>query len=134
MATYARAGLLALALTGQLACTNAAVDKAIGTTTGTSTVLVTRGERGLTVENRAGRPLLNIRLEILGSDNSTVFIYTLPTLDAAATREIPFADFRAEDGTMFEPGSSTVKEVKTTARDTLGNSYAVTMPWEAGQR
>jgi hypothetical protein len=134
MATYSRAGLLALALIGQLACTNAAVDKAVGTTTGTSTVLVTRGERGLTVENRAGRPLLNIRLEILGRVNSTVFIYTLPTLDTAATREIPFDDFHAEDGTIFEPGSSAVEEVKTTARDTLGNSYAVTMPWEAGPR
>ena len=125
-----RAGVVALALIGQLACTNAAVDKAVGTTTGTSTVLVTRGERGLTVENRVGRPLLNIRIEINARDTSTTFIYTLPTLDTAATGEIPFADFRAEDGTLFEPGSTPAKDIKTTARDTLGNGYAATMPWE----
>src|SRR5205085_7218570 len=102
---YARAGVVALALIGPLACSNPAVDTAVGTTTGTSTVIVARGEGGLRVENRAGRPLLNIRLEIFGRDSPTVFNYTLPTLETGATREIPFADFHAEDGTLFEPGS-----------------------------
>ena len=67
-------------------------------------VVVARAERGITVENRAGRPLLNIRLVIEGRDSGTAFVYTLPTLDTGATREVPFADFRTEDGTLFEPG------------------------------
>ena len=74
--------------------------------------------------------LLNIRLVIEGRDSGTAFVYTLPTLDTGATREVPFADFRTEDGTLFEPGSAAAKQVKTTARDTLGNSYNLTTPWE----
>ena len=128
--------LLALAVIGQLACSNAAVDTAVGTTTGVSAVVVARAERGITVENRAGRPLLNIRLVIEGRDSGATFASTLPTVDAGATREVPFADFRGEDGTLFEPGSTAAKQIKTTARDTLGNSYDVTTPWEpeAGPR
>jgi hypothetical protein len=132
-----RTRLFALALIGQLACSNAAVDIAVGTASGASTVVVARAERGITVENRAGRPLLNIRLLIEGRDNGgAAFAYTLPTLDTGATREIPFADFRSEDGTLFELGSTAATQVKTTARDTLGNNYDVTTPWEPepGQR
>jgi hypothetical protein len=134
MIRFFRTGLM-LSLMGQLACSNAAVDKAVGNANGVSAVVVTRAERGISVENRVGRPLLNIRLAIEGGD-SNVFVYTLPTLDTGATREVPFADFRTEDGTLFEPGSVAAKQVKTTARDTLGNNYAVTTPWEPepGQR
>ena len=126
-------GFLALALIGQLACSNAAVDTAVGTTNGVSSVVVARAERGITVENRAGRPLLNIRLVIEGRDSGAAFGYTLPTVDAGATREVPFAEFRSEDGTLFDPGSTAAKQIKTTARDTLGNSYDVTTPWEPDQ-
>lgn len=124
---------LALALIGQLACSNAAVDTAVGTTNGVSSVVVARAERGITVENRAGRPLLNIRLVIEGRDSGPTFAYTLPTVDAGATREVPFADFRSDDGTLFDPGSYPAKQIKTTARDTLGKSYDVTTPWEREQ-
>jgi hypothetical protein len=132
MSRFFRIGL-ALSLIGQLACFNAAVDKAVGTTDGASAVVVTRAERGISVENRVGRPLLNIRIAIEGRDGGAVFVNTLPTLDTGATREVPFADFRTEDGTLFEAGSVAAKQVKTTARDTLGNNYAVTTPWEPGQ-
>jgi hypothetical protein len=110
------------------ACTNAAVDKAVGTTDGTSEVSLTRTDTGITVQNRVGRPLLNIRVTI--EPAGAAFAYTLPTLDPGATRDIPFADFRSEDGTLFEPGSHHPTEVKATARDTLGNSYDVTAPWD----
>jgi hypothetical protein len=119
-----------LGLLAQLSCTNAAVDKAVGSATGASTIAVARNERGIAVENRVGRPLLNIRLAIEGGDNAATFIYSLPTLDTGATREIPFADFRTEDGALFEPGSATPKQVRATARDTLGNNHAVTLPWQ----
>jgi hypothetical protein len=120
------AALTVLALT---ACTNAAVDKAVGTTSGTSEVVLTRTETGITVQNHVGRPLLNLRVAIEPDGPGAVFRYTLPTLDAGATREILFADFRSDEGTLFEPGSVAPKEVKATARDTLGNSHAATMPW-----
>ena len=129
MTRFLRTGatLIVLALT---ACTNAAVDKAVGITEGTSEVILARTQTGITVQNHVGRPLLNIRVTIDPGGTSAVFLYTLPTLDAGATREIPFADFRSEDGTLFEPSSHNPKQVKATARDTLGTSYDVTAPWE----
>jgi hypothetical protein len=122
----------AAALMVHVACTNAAVDKAVGTTDGTSGVLVTRTGKGITVQNQAGRPLLSVRIAIESRDGATVFVHTLPTLDAGASHDVAFADFRTEDGTLFEPGSGAPKQIKTTARDTLANSYDVTTPWEPG--
>ena len=120
----------AVALIVHIACTNAAVDKAVGTTDGTSGVLVTRTGKGITVQNQAGRPLLNIRIAIESRDGGAVFVHTLPTLDAGASHEVAFSDFRTEDGTLFEPGSAAPKQIKTTARDTLSNSYDVTTRWD----
>ena len=51
---------LPLALMGHIACSNAAVDKAVGTTDSAATVVVARTDTGISVQNRAGRPLLNI--------------------------------------------------------------------------
>ena len=123
---------LAVALVGLAACTNAAVDKAVGSTDGTATVAVTRTGTGINLENRAGRPLLNIRVAIETRDGA-MFLHTLPTLDTGLSKEVRFAEFRTEDGTLFEPGSAAPTQVKTTARDTLANNYDVTTPWEAQQ-
>ena len=122
---------LALALMGRIACSNAAVDKAVGTTDSAATVVVARTGTGISVQNRVGRPLLNIRAAIETRDGA-VFLHTLPTLDAGVTHEVRFADFRTEEGALFEPGSIVPTQVKTTARDTLGNKYHVTTPWEPG--
>ena len=127
--------LAALTVLAVSACTNAAVDKAVGTTDGGSEVVLARTESGITVHNRVGRPLLNIRVVLEPAGDGPVYFHTLPTLDAGVTREIPFADFRSEEGALFEPGSHEPKQVKATARDTLGNSYDVTAPWApAGSR
>jgi hypothetical protein len=130
MTRFFRSGrALTLALVALSACTNAAVDKAVGSTSGTSTVVVARTEAGISVQNSAGRPLLNIRVGIETRDGQ-VFLYTLPTLDAGLTKEVRFAEFRTDDGTLFEPGGASPSQIKTTARDTLGNSYDVATPWE----
>ena len=123
---------VALTLMAHVACSNAAVDKAVGTSDGASGLIVSRTEKGISLQNQAGRPLLNIRIAIAPRDDGRVFVHTLPTLDAGAAREVPFADFRSEDGTLFDPGSVAPKEIKTTARDTLANSYDVTTPWDGG--
>lgn len=120
---------LALALMGHIACSNAAVDKAVGTTDPAATIVVARTETGISLQNRVGRPLLNIRAAIETRDGA-VFLHTLPTLDAGVTYEVRFADFRTEEGALFEPGSVVPTQVKTTARDTLGNNYDITTPWE----
>jgi hypothetical protein len=70
--------------------------------------------------------VLNVRVEI-EADNT--FVHVLPTLDAGATREVRFAEFRTDEGALFEPGYFAPKQIKATARDTLGNSYEATVQW-----
>lgn len=111
------------------ACSNAAVSKAVGTTDRPSTIVVDRSESAVIVENRAGRPLLNVRVTVEPTETGTPFIHVLPTMDAGEKRDLAFTDFRSEDGTLLDPVSVRPMQVKVTARDTLANNYDVTIPW-----
>jgi hypothetical protein len=118
------AALLCIALG---AC-NAALDKAISTTEGTTGLTVSRSDTAVVVVNGAGRPMLNVRATIEGEEGRT-FIHVLPTLEAGQKTDLRFADFRTEDGILFDPGVTRGKQIRVTARDTLANSYDVTSPW-----
>jgi hypothetical protein len=109
-------------------CTNAAVDKAIGTTEGAKRLLVTRSDTAVVVDNAAGRPLLNIRATIEG-DAGVTFVQVLPTLDTGQKADLRFGDFRTEDGTLFDPAVTRARRIKVAARDTLANNYDVVVPW-----
>jgi hypothetical protein len=104
-------------------CTNAAVDKAVGTADGTPEIGIERTAAGVLVANQAGRPVLNVRLEV------DEFFHVVPALDAGAKREIRFAEFRTTDGTLLDPAVATPAQITLTARDTLGNTYEATVPW-----
>lgn len=111
------------------ACTNAAVDKAIGATEGATGLSVTRSDTAVVVENGAGRPLLNVRATI-EADAGATFVQVLPTLDTGQKTDLRFADFRTEDGMLFDPAIARPKQIRVTARDTLANNYDLTVPWE----
>lgn len=110
-------------------CTNAAVDKAVGTTEGTTGPAISKSDTAVVVENGAGRPLLNVRATI-EADAGATFVQVLPTLDTGQKADLRFADFRTEDGTLFDPAGARPKVIRVTARDTLANNYDVTIPWE----
>jgi hypothetical protein len=112
------------------ACSNAAMSKAVGTTDGKSAIVVGRSESAVSVENRAGRPLLNVRVTVETGETGTPFVLVLPTMDTGEKRDLRFEELRSEDGALFDPVSVHPRQVKVTARDTLANSYDVTIPWE----
>ena len=112
------------------ACSNAAVSKAVGTTDGRSAIVVGRSESAVSVENRVGRPLLNVRVTVETVDTGTPFVLVLPTMDTGEKRDLRSEELRREDGALLDPGSVHPRQVKVTARDTLANSYDVTIPWE----
>ena len=126
-----QAGRTVAALIGTallLGCTNAAVDKAVGTAEGAKGLMVIRSDAAVAVENGAGRPLLDIRATI-EADAGARFVNVLPTLDTGQKAELRFGDFRTEDGTLFDPAMTRPNRVRVTARDTLANNYDVTVPW-----
>ena len=113
------------------ACTNPAVSKAVGTAAdGDTPVVVRMSESAVTIENHAGRPLLNVRITIAGADPAKPFILVVPTIDTGATSELVLTSFRSEDATMLDPSAVHPTQVMVTARDTLAKTYEVTVPWK----
>jgi hypothetical protein len=112
------------------ACSNAAVSKAIGTTDGKSEIVVVRSESTVSVENHVGRPLLNVRVTVETVETGTPFVLVLPTMDNGEHRDLRFEELRNEDGTLLDPVAVHPRQLKVTARDTLANSYNVTIPWD----
>jgi hypothetical protein len=112
------------------ACSNAAVSKAVGTTGGTSAIVVGRSESAVTVENGVGRPLLDVRVTVEAGETGKPFVVVVPTMDTGEKRDLRFEELRSEDGALLDPVSVHPRQVKVTARDTLANSYDVTLPWD----
>lgn len=112
------------------ACSSPAVSKAIGSgTDGDTPIVVRMSESAVTVENHAGRPLLNVRITI-AADGGKSFVMVVPTIDAGATSEAALTGFRSEDGTTLDPTAVQPTQVAITARDTLAKAYEMTMPWK----
>jgi hypothetical protein len=110
------------------ACSNAAVDKAIGTAQENPQIVISTSASSITIENHVGRPLLNVRVTVSASGSAAPFVNVVPTIGAGEKRDIPLADFRTDAGTLLDGGSSRPEEVRVTARDTLGNSYDLMGP------
>jgi hypothetical protein len=110
------------------ACTNAAVDKAVGAGAGEG-IAVSRTATGVVVANNTGRPALGIRLNIELSDGATAYFHIVPTLEPGQKVDLAFTDFHNEEGSLFDPSAAPPKQVKMTGRDTLANHYESTTPW-----
>ena len=74
--------------------------------------------------------MLDVRVTVETVDTGTPFVLVLPTMDTGEKRDLRFEELRSEDGALLDPVSVHPKRVKVTARDTLANSYDVTIPWE----
>jgi hypothetical protein len=111
------------------ACSGPGVREAIGTGAAATPVVVHTLESAVTVENRAGRPLLNVRVAIDATGAPAPFLRVIPAIDAGQTMTLPLTDFRTEQGGALDPAATTPAQVTVSARDTLTNSYTITIPW-----
>jgi len=84
----------------------------------------------LTIENRAGVPLVDTKVEIIPRGLRPPFRTTVARLEASAKRDLPFRDFRSADGTPFQRGMLRTRTLKITATDVSGNSIEQEMPFE----
>lgn len=117
----------ALLLISLVACSNAAIDKAAGNGVGEG-IAIRRSETAVVVENHTGRPLLAIRATI-ETDTGGTFVQVLQALDTGQEANLAFANFRSEDGTLFELSMSQPVGIKVTARDTLAGTYEADVDW-----
>jgi len=84
----------------------------------------------ITVENRAGLALRNVKVQIIPYGGATDFSVMVYRLENAMKRDIPLADFRGLDGTPFKIRVVRSKSVKVSGTDIDGKTIEVEVPWK----
>jgi hypothetical protein len=83
----------------------------------------------ITVENRAGLPLLDVAVTVKAA-NGLSFSKSISRLEASAKRDMSLGELRSNDGTTFSMRFHKPREVVITATDVVGKKYDVTTPWK----
>jgi hypothetical protein len=110
------------------ACSNPAIEKAVGQGAGAGIAVRTSGD-GLTIENHTTRPLLNVRVTVTAAGSDAPFVKVVPTIDADQDADVRLSDFMSEAGIVLDAGLNAPQRAAVTARDTLGNSYSGSARW-----
>ena len=92
-------------------------------------IAVTTSPSFLTVENRAGLPLLDVAVTIKTA-NGLSFSKSISRLENGASRDLSLGELRSNDGTVFSPQFQKPKEVVVTATDMVGKKYDMATPWK----
>lgn len=82
----------------------------------------------VSLQNRAGMPLSNVRLTVTAYGNVN-FTKTLPRLENAESKDVGLGELSSQDGTVFNPRLSRPKLIKVSATDSVGRQIEVEMPW-----
>lgn len=81
----------------------------------------------VTVANRSGRVLTDVRVSIMGG--IMPFTASYGRLDPGQRRDFSLAEFRARDGTQFNLRLHRPRSVRVTALDPDGKTHQVELPW-----
>ena len=103
---------------------------AVGTSGDSDAVAVAATSRGVTVENRSGRQLVDIVVSIRPGGSSPSFERTVPVLAAAERMELALTDFKTRDNVTLNPMFIRPREITVTAKDDAGEDYSLTVPWK----
>ena len=102
---------------------------AVGTTA-TGPLAITVSSTYLTLENRAGVPIVDTRVEIIPRGVRPPFRATVPRVEASGKHNMTFSQFRSPDGTPFHRGVVRARTLKVTAKDITGKVIAQEIPFE----
>ena len=81
------------------------------------------------VENRAGRPLIDMRVSLKAG--ALMYAATVPRLETSEKRVLSPSEFRGtRDGAVFNPSVVRPREILIVASDLDGKKYEVTVPWK----
>ena len=89
---------------------------------------VQTGQMFVTVENKAGTPLLNLQVLILTAGGPQ-YSHLISRLEDAESRDVSLNDFAGRDGTTFSLRMMQPKSVRVTATDLTNKSYEVETRW-----
>ena len=81
------------------------------------------------VENRAGRPLVDVRVTLKAG--RLMYAAAVPRLETSEKRVLSPGEFRGSgDGAAFNPNVVRPREILIAASDLDGKKYEVTAPWK----
>jgi hypothetical protein len=92
-------------------------------------VLVEQHQTFITLQNRAGLPLVDVRLAVVPYSR-TEFSKFLNRLESGERRDVMMSELSSRDGTTFSPRLVKAKTLRVTAGDIVGKKYEVEIPWE----
>lgn len=84
----------------------------------------------VTVHNGAGLPVVDVDVTIVPVGKSTEFKKYISRLEAAEERDYSLSDFRGSDGTPFSLRLVRPKGIRVSAKDVVGKSYSLEVPWQ----
>ncbi len=93
-------------------------------------IVVETSSMYVTVENRSGAPLLDLRVAIKPVGVGTPFTTTISRLEGGERRDVLLGNFRGRDGTPFNGRLVRPKHVMVSAVDLVGKNHEVTVPWQ----
>jgi hypothetical protein len=122
------AGALAI---GALALVLSACSGGGGAATGDIAAIgVTTSQMFVTIENKAGLPLLDVNVAIIPVGASTEYTRFVGRLENAERREVALGDFNGRDGTPFSLRIVRPTAVHVTAKDMNNKAYELQTPWQ----
>lgn len=84
----------------------------------------------VTVSNRTGSSLLDVKIEVEPVGSATVFSSTYPRMEPGERRNFPVQEFRGEDGTPLNLRVHRPRMVSVSARNQNDEQFAMRTPWQ----
>lgn len=110
------------ALLGSVACSSGSGP----TLAPDSPIWIETSQLAVTVENRAGVPLTDVSVALVGS---LTFTKTVPRIENAQSATLRINEFTSPDGTHLNLRADTPRTVRVTATDIGGKKYDVETGW-----
>jgi hypothetical protein len=110
---------------GLSACSSAPAPQAAD-----AAIVVQTSQMFVTVENKAGLPLIDVDVAIVPVGNPTLYSKFVGRLENGQKRDLSLGDFAGRDGTTFSLRLVRPKTVRVKAKDMIGKEYDVAVPWQ----
>ena len=96
---------------------------------GNAPIGIQTSQFSVTLENKAGLPLVDLEVAILAVDG-LAYTHLVPRLENAEKRDLALTDFAGRDGTTFNLRVVRPKNVRVTGKDVTDKEYEVEVLWK----
>ena len=95
----------------------------------TGTIGVQTSQMFVTIENKAGLPLTDVKIEVIPYGGQTAFTASIYRLEGSEKRDFPLGRFNSRDGTPLNLRVVKPNVVRVTATDVSGKAHRAEVRW-----